>query len=93
MLVEQPQEDLNTKASEVPASELAHYRFDTSWFEEREEEPCELTAWATFRLQRVGMPLVRPKYLYLILYNCHNGYYGHGFEAKQGEADWQSGCI
>lgn len=31
--------------------------------------------------------------VYLHLYNCHNGYYTHGFEAKIGKMNWLEGEI
>lgn len=31
--------------------------------------------------------------LYLTLFNCHNGYYGHGFNFGIGEEDLESGCL
>ena len=31
--------------------------------------------------------------LYLTFFNCHNGYYGHGFEFKIGEEIKEEGCL
>jgi hypothetical protein len=30
---------------------------------------------------------------YLCLYNCHNGYYGHGFDMEIGGQSLRSGCL
>lgn len=30
---------------------------------------------------------------YIHLFNCHNGYYGHGFEFKSGDTAIKGGCI
>lgn len=30
---------------------------------------------------------------YLHLFNCHNGYYGHGFEFKVGDEVVKEGCL
>ena len=31
--------------------------------------------------------------LFLHLYNCHNGYYGHGFKMNNGEKEIHYGCL
>ena len=31
--------------------------------------------------------------IFLVIYNHHNGYYGHGFEMKHGGTVVQSGCL
>jgi hypothetical protein len=41
-----------------------------------------------FKLVAFGKPD-----LFLHLYNSHNGYYGHGFEATIGGIKWQDGCL
>ena len=53
--------------------DLEDYFFDVSWFEEREQI-------VVLRLQKRDCPD-----LYLTLFNCHNGYYSHGFDFKLGE--------
>lgn len=43
----------------------------------------------------VAFRLVNPAGIevFLTLYNAHNGYYSHGFEATVGGIAWQEGCI
>lgn len=40
-----------------------------------------------FKLKKDG----QEKFLHL--FNCHNGYYGHGFEMKSGEQQITEGCL
>lgn len=61
--------------------ELSSYSFDTKFFEEFKDEYClDNVNFARFKLISENKPD-----LYLHLYNCHNGYYSHGFEFKIGE--------
>lgn len=61
---------------------LDKYIFDTKFFHEHEAHPdCDAGGAVTFKL----VPWAAEDELemtpwYLTLYNCHNGYYGHGFE-------------
>lgn len=45
-------------------------------------------AMVKFKLIAENMPS-----LFLHLFNCHNGYYGHGFEAKIGDETWKEGTL
>lgn len=63
------------------------YVFDTSYFEEAGEGMSE-GQMVRFKLTAPGLPD-----FYLHLFNCHNGYYGHGFKANIGDTSWQSGTL
>lgn len=65
---------------------LDGYVFDTTFFEEGSFD--EETNTATFKLFKQGSPD-----LYLTLYNSHNGYYSHGFEAQVGGEVWAEGSL
>ena len=62
--------------SEQEISLLDKYVFDVHYFKEvkLKELNCNL---AIFKLNCDNLPS-----LYLYLFNCHNGYYSHGFEMK-----------
>lgn len=68
---------------------LEPYSFDKDGFEEV-DSPKGLDAGGMVRFRLVAPDLPD---LYLHLYNAHNGYYGHGFEAKIGDTSWQDGCL
>ena len=64
------------------------YIFDTSFFhQESFGKNYEGGGFIVFRLINGIEPI------YLCLYNCHNGYYSHGFEMKEGNAIIHSGDI
>lgn len=76
-------------APEVDEERLLPYSFDPTYFESPENPDfLEEGGAAQFRLVATGKPD-----LYLVLYNCQNGYYGHGFEATIGGLPWQEGCL
>ena len=66
------------------------YNFDTSFHTRECVEPngCEETMVATFKLKKDG-----EKSIYLRLWNCHNGYYAHGFDMCQGETTLYQGDL
>lgn len=53
------------------------YVFDVDFFEEVESRDLDAGGQVVFKLIAESKPD-----LYLHLYNCHNGYYSHGFEVK-----------
>lgn len=68
--------------------DVSGFFFDPVFFEEsRIGESCDETNMVRFRL--VG----EEKELFLHLYNCHNGYYSHGFEFKKGDKVLHSGSL
>ena len=66
-------------------SDLEGFVFDTTFC--KEVEMGDEQYIATFRLTR------RNEERFLTLYNCHNGYYGHGFEMKLGKRCVFDGCL
>lgn len=71
------------------------YCFDTSFFK-NPKIPVSEEGWdelddggmVIFKLVASGKPD-----LYLHLFNSHNGYYGHGFEAKIAGQKWQEDYL
>lgn len=61
--------------------EYPAYSFDTDFFEEIETDDVDDGGLVLFKLVADGHPD-----LFLHLYNCHNGYYGRGFESTFGRS-------
>ncbi len=64
------------------------YNFDLDFFQEVPSDSLDAGKMVVFKLVAEDKPD-----LYLHLYNCHNGYYGHGFEVKHGGETVQSGTL
>ncbi len=62
-----------------PDFDLDPYVFDAQFFEYVPSSDLDGGGMVAFKLVSDGKPD-----LYLHLYNCHNGYYEHGFEVKHG---------
>lgn len=73
-------------SKEVPCVE--DYVFDKDFFQEIESVDLDEGGMVAFRLIAKDKPD-----LYLHLFNCHNGFYGHGFEVKHGGEIVKSGCL
>lgn len=75
----------------VVSEEFEHkdYYFDTAFFEELSHKQLDYGGgMVAFRLlNKDGGEM------YLMLYNCHNGYYGHGFQFKIGEEAKKEGTL
>lgn len=71
---------------ENPFSELKGWYFDIKFLKTM-EDGCEQNI-AIFRIVGHGR-----RRRYLILENCHNGYYGHGFEMMHDEKTIHDGCL
>jgi hypothetical protein len=68
---------------------LESYVFDTNYFQEGEDNnKWEPAQFVVFKLVKDKAPN-----LYLHLYNCHNGYYSHGFTSKVGGEIWEEGYL
>lgn len=91
--MEEPKEKIEENSCMATTEIWQHYRFDQSYFEEVDVEGWEEENLAIFRLRRVGVMPTRPKFLYLHIFNQHNGYYGHGFEMKINDKITQSGSL
>jgi hypothetical protein len=68
--------------------DLEYYNFDVDFFEEYEDTNLDAGTRVVFRLTAEGKDD-----LYLHIFNAHNGYYGHGFEATINGIDWHSGTL
>ncbi len=75
----------NVKAPETP--NLSGWRFDTKYFKELTFGTYGDDHVAIFRIVRGK----RKKYIHI--FNCHNGYYGHGFEFKVDAEVVKEGCL
>lgn len=75
--------------SDLAEESLDGYIFDTTFFREGviPQETLEDGGSATFRLIKGS------EEAFLTIFNSHNGYYGHGFEAKINGIEWKSGCL
>jgi len=63
------------------------YNFDTSYCESVDYNNEEDTAAIQFKLVKDN------KSIFLTLYNCHNGYYAHGFEMKKEGKTLHAGSL
>jgi hypothetical protein len=65
-------------------SELEGFNFNTKFFKECPMIDCDSVSFKASKNRKT---------LYITLYNCHNGYYGHGFEANINGLKWQEGTL
>lgn len=72
----------------LPEYDTDGYVFDIEFFQEVESCDLDDGGQVAFRLACDGKPD-----LYLHLYNCHNGHYGHGFFVKHGGETVKDGCL
>jgi hypothetical protein len=70
------------------APNIEDYHFDKEFFQNVESKDLDAGTMIVFRLISEGKPD-----LYLHLFNCHNGYYGHGFEVKHGGEIVRDGTL
>lgn len=81
-------EEINTQGSSI-TEDLESYSFDTSYFEDvNSPDINDSGGMVRFRM-------INPdgKELFLHLYNSHNGYYSHGFEATINGQKWQENSL
>lgn len=80
--------DIPEKKEEYSEEYLAGYLFDRGYFKEvHDGEAFDAGGMVIFRLTK------NSEELFLHLFNCQNGYYGHGFEFKIGEETIKEGCL
>lgn len=66
------------KTSTIPEyGDVEPYCFDNGFFERVESGLLDMGKMVAFKLTAEGIPDI-----YLHLYNCHNGYYSHGFTVE-----------
>jgi hypothetical protein len=74
---------------EAKKYDIKQYMFDTNYFKCIDNPSfTEYGRMVRFKLISNSKPN-----LFLHLYNVHNGYYGHGFEANIGGIQWQQGVL
>jgi hypothetical protein len=78
----------NTISGNGIINDLNDYVFDLTYFVEIENENLDEGGMVRFKLICKDKPD-----LFLHLYNIHNGYYGHGFEAKIQDKLWKTGSL
>ena len=66
---------------------LEGFVFDPTYFETLDSPDLDDGGMVVFRMVNGD------KVLFLHLFNCHNGYYCHGFEAKIGDEKWKEGSL
>ncbi len=67
--------------------DVEDYVFDPTYFEQVNCSELDEGGMVRFRLVNGNNEL------FIHIYNCHNGYYGHGFEFKIGELNLQDGDL
>ncbi len=67
--------------------DVEDYIFDSAYFEDVDCSDLDEGRMVRFRLVNGSNEL------FIHIYNCHNGYYGHGFEFKIGDEIKQDGCL
>lgn len=75
------------RRDDIPAQQQINvegYVFDTAYFFKSKDKDPEVQ----FRLIKKGC-----KHIYLNLFNVHNGYYEHGFNAQKGVEKWVAGRL
>jgi hypothetical protein len=79
-------DDHQPRPDKVP--DVSEYNFDPDFFQDVPSDCLDAGEMVVFKLIANDKPD-----LYLHLYNCHNGYYGHGFEVKHGGETVRSGYL
>ena len=87
-IAESPHEDIeDIQEVNVDDINLEGFVFDTSYFKEVYHGCFEDGGMVIFRLEGPTFNL------YLHLFNCHNGYYSHGFEFKNDGQSIRDGYL
>lgn len=81
-------DDLRRTLSDEICKDLS---FDPNFFMEDNGGIAHNAFYVVFRL--VQRSPGSPKFWYLVLYNLHNGYYGHGFDMTIGDKKHREGGI
>ncbi len=80
-LADEVPSSVNTNRSGAPDGfDFGPYRFDATFFAEvGDERSLDFGNSAIFKIVAPGLPDK-----FIVLFNAHNGYYGHGFVMKHG---------
>lgn len=88
---ELPDEEVHDNSSKhierPPEDVLVKLRFDPEFFQEHNWKSLDSGGAAVFKLDGDDQPW------YLVVYNSHNGYYGHGFKMTVGEDIKHEGTL
>ncbi len=81
---------IDDQEKEIPEG-ITKYRFDPEFFEQV-SNPSDFDegGMVVFRCVR---PDGKKPDIYLHLFNCHNGYYGHGFKMTVDGKNLRDGCL
>lgn len=85
---DEPQEEIqNDNLSNYGEDDLKEWVFDKTYFKEVSGNEFDAGGMVIFRITNGD----EQKFIHL--FNCHNGYYGHGFEFGDEKTEIQSGCL
>jgi hypothetical protein len=75
--------------------DLSEYEFDSNWIGKVSisEDCCQYDKIAIFRLLWSKDTWDETKFMYLHLFNSHNGYYSHGFKFSDGSEIIEEGSL
>ncbi len=85
----EPSDNLSLRDTEAVVDSLDDYIFDTSYCNLLHNDSCDAGGYAAFRLVHKNTN----EYLYLTIYNHHNGWYSHGFTFSQGDRTIRNGSL
>jgi hypothetical protein len=89
-IADSPKKEIIERAEgDIP--ELSGYSFDPSFFMEIRPSECERLDNGTMVIFKIINKDGLAKFIHL--YNCHNGYYGHGFTFDFGKNNVREGCL
>lgn len=88
IVLEEPKSVIDWDCVESIKIDPEKYVFDIDYFESLSGAEYDGGGAVSFRLTDINKNKI-----YLVLFNCHNGYYGHGFEMKVNEEMKREGCI
>jgi len=84
-IADKPCQDVQEQADQNP--DLTGFVFDTIYFKDASEDFHDQGGMVVFRITNG----TQEKFIHL--YNCHNGYYSHGFEFKAGDSSIRYSSI
>lgn len=95
-IADQPMDKIVRRGGDEP-NELPGYNFDREYFKRVDYIEGGTERYKSNELDDGGMVIFRivngTEEKFIHLFNCHNGYYGHGFDFKVGDEVIQSGGL
>jgi hypothetical protein len=86
-VADEPTDSIPEATEPNPRPDLDRYVFDQSYFKEVKHAGGDEGGMAIFRIHDGA----QEKFLHI--FNCHNGYYGHGFTFAVGDQGIREGCL